>query len=137
MLPPNVVSWRFDCFPAVKWEYTSDLTLLWLLRVPWTARSNQSILQENQPLIFIGRTNAEAATPILWPPDAKSHLTGKEFDAGKDWEQKKNGVAEDEIIRENHQLSGHESEQTLGNSEGQEILECHSSWGYKELDMTE
>ena len=53
----------------------------------------------NQPWIFIGRTDAEAETPILWPPDAKSWLTGKDPDAGKDWRQKEKGVTEDEMVR--------------------------------------
>ena len=53
----------------------------------------------NQPLIFIGKTAAEAETPILWPPDAKSHLIGKDTDAGKDWRQKEKGAAEDELVR--------------------------------------
>ena len=52
--------------------------------------------KENQPWIFIGRTDAEG--PILWPPDSKSQLIGKDPDAGKDWGQKKKGVGEDEIV---------------------------------------
>ena len=53
----------------------------------------------NQPWIFIGRIDAAAEAPILWPPDAKSWLTEKEFGAGKDWRQKETGEAEDEMIR--------------------------------------
>ena len=61
-----------------------------LLRIPWTARrSNQSTPKGNQSWIFIGRTDAEAKVPILWPPDAKNWLTGKDPDAGKDWGQEK------------------------------------------------
>ena len=56
-------------------------------------------LQENQPWIFTGRTDAEAEAPILWPPHAKNQLIGKEPDAGKDWRQKVKGVAEEEIVR--------------------------------------
>ena len=78
------------------------------LRVPWTARrSNQSILKE-MSWVFIGRTDAEAETPIPWPPDAKSRLIGKDPDAEKDWRQEKKGMTEDEIVGWNHQLSGHE-----------------------------
>ena len=55
--------------------------------------------QGNQPWIFIGRIDAEAEVPILWPPDLESWLTGKDPDAGKDWKQKEKGVAEDEIVR--------------------------------------
>ena len=72
-----------------------------LLRVPWTARRpNQLILKEiNQSLVFIVRTVVEAETPILWLPDAKSQLIGKDSDDGKDWGQEEKGVAEDEMIR--------------------------------------
>ena len=55
--------------------------------------------KENQPWIFIGRTDAEAEAPVLWPPDVKSRLVGKDPDAGKDWRQKEKDVAEDEIVR--------------------------------------
>ena len=70
-----------------------------------------------QPWIFIGRTDAEA--PILWPPDAKSWLTGRDPDAGR-----LKGMAEDEMVGWHHRLSGHEFEQTLGDSEGQGSLVC-------------
>ena len=63
----------------------------------------------NQSWIFIGRTDTEAETPILWPPDAKNWLTGKDPDAGKDWRQEK-GTTEDEIVRWHYQLYGHEFE---------------------------
>ena len=63
----------------------------------------------NQPWIFIGRTDAEAEALILWPPDAKGWLIGKDPDAGKDWRQQE-GVAEDEMARKHQQLNGHESE---------------------------
>ena len=64
----------------------------------------------NQSWIFIGRTDAEAETPILWPPDAKKWLIGKDPDAGKDWRQEEKGMIEDEIFRWYHQLYGHEFE---------------------------
>ena len=88
--------------------------------------------KENQPWIFIGRTDAEAEVPILWLPDAKSWLIGKDPDAGKDWRQKKR-VAEDEM--ELNQLNGDEFEQTPGYSGGQRSLVC-SPQGSKESDMT-
>ena len=72
----------------------------------------------NQPWIFIGRTDAEAEAPILWPPDVKSRLVGKYLNSGKAWRQKEEVAAEDEMVREHHWLNGHESEQTLGDSEG-------------------
>ena len=74
----------------------------------------------NQSWIFIGRTNAETETPILWPPDLKNWLTGKDPDAGKDWRQEEKGTTEDEMVGWHHQLNGHESEQTPGDSERQE-----------------
>ena len=85
-----------------------------LLRVPWTARrSNQSILKEiYQPWIFIGRTDAEIEAPILWPPNAKSQLIGKDPDAGKEWRQEEQGTTEDQMIGWHHLLNGHELEQT-------------------------
>ena len=99
-----------------------------LLRVPWTARrSNPSILKENQPWIFIGRTDAEAEAPILWPSDAKSWLTRKHPDAGKDWRQEEKAMTEDELFGCHHRLNGHEFEQALGDGEGQISLACCSS----------
>ena len=71
----------------------------------------------NQPWIFIGRTDAEA--PILWSPDVKSHLIGKDPDVGKDWGQEEKQVAADEMVWEHRWLNGHVSEQTPGDSEGQ------------------
>ena len=73
--------------------------------------------------------------PILWSPDAKSQLIGKDSDAGKDGRQK--GVTENEMVGWRHQLNGHESEQTLGVGDGQGSLECCSPWGHKEWDTTE
>ena len=88
-------------------------------------------------LIFIGRTAAEAETPILWPPDAKSWLIGKDPDAGKDWGQEEKGRTEDEMVGWYHRLNGYEFEQTLGDSEGQGRLVWCSWWGCKQLDTTE
>ena len=89
----------------------------------------------NQSWILIGKTEAEAETPILWPPDGKNWLIGKDPDAGKDWRQEK-GTTEDEMVEWRHQLNGQEFEQALGDGEGQGSLVCYSSWGFKELDMT-
>ena len=120
----------------------TDAFKLWcwrrLLRVPRKARiSNQSVVKENQSWIFIGRTDAEAETPILWPPDAKSWLIWKDPDAGKDWRQEEKGMTEDEMVGWHHQLNGHEFEQAPGISDGQENVTCYSPWDHKELDMTE
>ena len=91
----------------------------------------------NQPWMFIGRTDAEAEAPILWPPDVKSLLTGKDPDAGKDWGQEEKRATEDKMIGWHHQLSGPEFEQTPGIGERQGSLACYSPWGRKKLDMTE
>ena len=91
----------------------------------------------DQPWIFIGGTDAEAETPILWPPDVKSWLTGKDADGGKDWGQEEKGITEDEMVGWDHQLYGHEIGQALGVGDGQESLACCSPWGHKESDMTE
>ena len=87
--------------------------------------------------IFIGKTDAEAEALILWPPDVKSWLIGKDSEAGKDWGQEKNGATEDEMVGWHHQLNRHEFEQTPVDGEGQESLECCSPWGCKELDTIE
>ena len=86
--------------------------------------------------IFIGRTDAEAETPILWPPDAKNYLFGKDFDAGKDWKQKEKRMTEDEMVGWHHRLDGREFEQAPGVGDGQGILACCSPWGHKESGMT-
>ena len=88
----------------------------------------------NQSWIFIGRTDAEA--PIVWPPDAKNWLTGKDPDAGKDWRQEK-GTTEDETVEWHHWLYGHESEQALGGGDGQGSLACCSPQGHNKSDTTE
>ena len=90
----------------------------------------------NQSWIFIGRNDAEAETPILWPPDAKNWLNGKEPDAGKDWRQEEKGRTEDEMVGWHHRLNRHEFEQALGDNEGQGSLMCYSPWGQKESDRT-
>ena len=92
--------------------------------------------KESQPIhpkggqssVFIGRTDVEAETPILWPPDAKNWLIGKDPDVGKDWRQEK-GMTEDEMAGW-HQLNGHEFGSTPGVGDGQGGLVCCSSWGH-------
>ena len=87
--------------------------------------------------MFIGRTDAKAEVPILWPTDTKSWLIRRDPDAGKDWKQEDKGTTKDEMVRGYHRLSGHEFEQTLGDGEGQGSLACCSPWGHKESDTTE
>ena len=91
----------------------------------------------DQSWVFIGGTDVEAETPILWPPDGKNWLTGKDPDAGKDWRQEERGMTEDEMVWWHHQLDGHELEQAMGVGDGQGSLVCCSPWGRKESDTTE
>ena len=91
----------------------------------------------NQSWIFIERTDAEAEALILWPPDAKNWLIGKDRDAGKDWRQEEKGTTEDEMVGWHHRLDGHEFGWTLGVGDGQAGLAYCDSWGLKESDTTE
>ena len=126
---------RIDAFELWCWKR--------LLRVPWTARrSNQSILKEISPEYssevltslevlhwkdwFIGNTEAE--TPILWPPDARNWLIGKDPDAGKDWRQEEKRATEDEMVGWHHRLDGHEFEQALEVGDRQGSLACCNPW---------
>ena len=91
----------------------------------------------NQPWIFIGRTDAEAEALILWPPDAKSQLIGKDPDAVRDWGQEEKETTEGVMVRWHHWLNRHEFEQAQGDSEGQGSLVCCSPRGHKDPDVTE
>ena len=91
----------------------------------------------DQARVFIGRTDAKAETPILWPPCEKSWLIGKDSDAGRDWGQEEKGTTEDEMAGWHHWLDEHESEWTPGVGDGQGGLVCCDSWGHRELDTTE
>ena len=91
----------------------------------------------NQSWIFTGRTDAEAETPILWPPDAKNWLIWKDTDTEKDWRWEEKGTTKDEMVGWHHRLDGHEFELTLRVGDGQGGMACCSPWGCKESDMTE
>ena len=91
----------------------------------------------NQYWLFIGRTDVQSETLILWLPDVKNWLTGKDPDAGKDWRQEEKGMTEDEMVEWHHRLNGHEFEWTLGVGDGQGGLACCSPRGRKESDTTE
>ena len=91
----------------------------------------------DQSWVFIGRTDAEAETPILLPPHVKCWLIRKDPDAGRDWGQEEKGTTEDEMAGWHHRLDGHEFGWTLGVGDGEGVLACCDSWGHKELDMTE
>ena len=116
---------RIDAFEMWSWRR--------LLRVPWTSgRSNQSI-----QWVFIGRTDVEAETPRLWPPDATSWLIWKDPDAGRDWGQEEKGMTEDEMVGWHHQLDRHGFWWTPGVGNGQGVLACCGSWGHRVSDSTE
>ena len=110
----------------------------YLCRVPWAARrSNQSILKEISPEYSLGGLKLKLKLPILWPPDVKNWLIGKDPDPGKDWRQKEKETAEDKIVGWHHWLDGHEFEKALGVGDGQRSLVCCSLWGGKESETTE
>ena len=92
-------------------------------------------IKGNQSWIFIGSTDVEA--PILWPPNSKNWLNGKDPDAWKDWRQEEKGTTEKEMVGWHHRLNGHEFEQALAAGDGQGSLSRCSPWGRKELDITE
>ena len=101
------------------------------LRQQWNQTSNPT---GNQPWVYIGRTDAEAEAPILWPPNLKNGLIRKDPNSGKDLRQEEKGITEDEMVGWHHQLNGHELEQTPGVGDGQGGLAYCSPWGRKELD---
>ena len=91
----------------------------------------------DQSCVFIGRSDAKAETPILWPPHVKSWLIGKDPDSGRDWGQEEKGMTEDEMAGWHHQLDGHKFLWTPGVGDGQGDLACCDLWGRKESDTTE
>ena len=91
----------------------------------------------DQSWVFFGKTDAEAEAPIVWLPDAKSQLIGKDPNAGKDCGQEEKGVTENEMIGWHHRLDGHDFQQAPGVGDRQGSLACCSPWGLKESDMTE
>ena len=137
----HIWMWELNHEESWAWKNWSFWTIVLrrLLRVPWTARrSNQSILKEISPdWVFIGRTDVEAETPILWPPDVKSWLIWKDPDAGKDWRWEEKGMTEDEMVGWHHWLNGHGFGWTPGVGDGQGGLACCGPWGRKESDTTE
>ena len=92
--------------------------------------------KRDQSWVFIGRTDVEAETPVLWPPDEKCWLIWKDPDSGKDWGQEEKGTTEDEMAGLHHRLDGHEFEWTPEVGDGQESLVCFNPW-VTESDMTE
>ena len=121
-----------------------DWTLLLRVR-PLDCKEIQPVHPKgDQSWVFTGRTDVEAETPILWPPDTKSWLIGKDPDAGKDWGREEKGMTEDEMVGWHHYLDGHGFEWTLGVGDGQGGLAFCGSWGCRvghdwatELNWTE
>ena len=109
------------CFRTVVLEKTLESPLESKKIKPVNPKGNQS-------WIFIGRTDAEAEAPILWPPYMKNWLIGKDPNAGKDWRQEEKGMTQDEMVGWHHRLDGHEFEQALGVGNGQGGLACCSAW---------
>ena len=117
----------WDLAPKEGWTLKIDAFELWCWRRLLYSKEIKPVNPKgNQSWIYIGRTDAKA--PILWPPDGKSWLIGKNPDAVKDWRQEK-GTIEEEMVGWHHWLNGHELEQTLEDGEGQGSLTCCSSWG--------
>ena len=132
--------WELDC--KEDWEPKNwcfqIVVLEKTLESPFVSKEIKPVNPKgNQFWMFIGRMDAEAEAPILWPPNAKSQLIGKDPDDGKDWGKEEKGETEDEIVGLHHQINGHESEQIPGDGEGQGSLACCSPWGCKESDTPE
>ena len=143
-LPTKVRIVKAMVFPVVMYGYESwTIKKNWCFRTVVLEKTLQSTLDSkeikpvnpkaNQSWIFIGRTDVEAETPILWPPDVESWLIWKDPDAGKDWGQEEKGTTEDEMVGWHHSLNGHEFEQTRGGSEGQGSW-CAAVHGVAESD---
>ena len=125
--------WSLVPLPFLKPSWTSgrsQFTYYWILA--WRILSITLLSKGDQSWVFIGRTDVEAETPILWPPDVKSWLIGKDPDTGKVWGQEEKGTTEDEMVGWHHWLDGRESEWTPGVGDGQGGLACCGSWGHKE-----
>ena len=118
---------KTECRRMDFWTVVLEKTL----ESPLDSKETQPVNPKvNQSWIFIGRTDAEAETPILWLPDVKNWLIGKDPDAGKDWGQEEKGTTEDEMVGWHHRLYGHELEQAPGIGDSQGSLACFSPWGH-------
>ena len=107
-----------------------------ILESPFDSKVMKSVNPKgHQPWIFIGKTDVE--TPILWPPDVKNWLIGKDCDARKDWRQEEKGTTEDKMVGWHHWLNGDEFEPAPGVGGGQGSLACCSPWGPRQSDVTE
>ena len=136
----HVWMWELDCeegWAPKNWCFCT-VVLEKTLESPLDCKKIQPVPSEgDQPWDFFGRTDAKAGTPVLWPPNAKSWLIGKESDAGRDWGQEEKGATEVEMADWPHWLNGCESECTPGVGDGQGDLAFCNSWGHKKSDTTE
>ena len=132
--------WELDCeesWAPKNWCFWT-VVLEKTLESPLDCKEIQPVYRKgNQSWIFFGRTDVEAETPVLWPSVIKSWLIRKDPDAGKDWGQEEKGTTEDEMVGWHRQLDGHGFGWTPGVGDGQGGLAWCSSWGLKQLDMTE
>ena len=136
----HVWMWELNCeesWAPKNWCFWT-VVLEKTLESPLDCKEIQPVYSKgDQSWVFIGRTDAEAETTILWPLHAKSWLIGKYADAGRDWGQEEKGMTEDEMAEWHNRLDGREFEWTPGVGEGQGVLACCDSWALKESDMTE
>ena len=136
----NLLGW-YCCYREFQWLIQGHMAIKWLswdLHSAMYCKEIQPVHSEgDQPWDFFGRNDAEAETPVLWPPHAKSWLIGKDSDGGRDWGQEEKGTTEDEMAGWHHRLDGRESEWTPRVGDGQGGLACCDSWGRKESDTTE
>ena len=132
--------WELDCeesWSLKNWCFWT-VVLERTLESPLDFKEIQPVLSKGDlSWVFIGRTDGEAETPILWPPHEKSWLIGKDSDAGRDWGQEEKGTTEDDMDRWHHRLNAYEFGWTLGVGDGQVGLAWCNSWGRKEPDTTE
>ena len=128
--------WMWDLDHKKSWALKNwTVVLEKTVESPLDCKEIQPVHPEgDQSVIFIGRTDAEAEVPVLWPPHVKSWLIWKDPDSGKDWRREEKGMIEDEMVEWHHQLSWHEFEWTPEVGNGQGGLACSNSWGRKELD---
>ena len=126
--------WELDC--EENWCFWT-VVLEKTLESPLDCKAIQPVHSKDQSWVFIGRTDVEAETPILWPPDETSWLIWKDPDVGKDWGQEEKGMTEDEIVGWHYQLNGYGFGWTPGIGDGQGDLASCDSWGCKESDTTE
>ena len=136
----HVWMWELDCeesWALNNWCFWT-VVLEKTLESPLDCKEIHPVHSEgDQPWDLFGGNDAEAETPVLWPPHAKSWFIGKDSDAGRDRGQEEKRTTEDEMAGWHHRLDGRESEWTPGVGDGQGGLACCDSWGRKESDTTE